>query len=261
MRQATERRSNLLLIATFAGAAVMHLMPQVRDYLLTTWMVVGLGGAAFLSLLLSQDWAEQERDRLTRFHWFLLIVYLLHQFEEHGVDLLGRRDFFITYAQNVIGEFTPGSGFVLTPLAIYRTNTLVVWLPFLIAAWGGRRFIWPGLAAGGLLLTNGIFHIGVAFWRAEYNPGLGSAIVLFLPVGLLYFRFLRQHCAIGWPGIAGGMLFGAAAHAALLLNILFVRSAPSAGAFALVALSPLIANLLYDRLQRVWPPAPQSQKT
>jgi hypothetical protein len=51
-----------------------------------------------------------------------LIVYLIHQFEEHGVDLLGRSYF----RQNLIGEFGPGGGFVLTPLAIYRTNTLVV---------------------------------------------------------------------------------------------------------------------------------------
>src|SRR5262249_16880468 len=104
-------------------------------------------------------------------------------------------------------------------------------------------------------------HIALAFWRADYNPGLCSAIVLFLPVGLLYFRFLRQHCAIGWPGISGGMLFGAAAPTAPLLYLLFFRSAPSAGAFALVALAPLFANLLYDRLHRAWRPAPQSQKT
>jgi len=250
MREATERHSNLLLIVIVVGAAGMHVIPQVRDYLLTTWMVVGLGGAAFLSLLLFQDWAEQERDRLMRSHWILLIVYLLHQFEEHGIDLFGRSDFFITYAQNLIGEFRPGSGFILTPLAIYRTNTLVIWLPFLIAVWGGRRFIWPGLAAGGLLLANGTFHIGVALWRGEYNPGLASAIVLFLPLGLLYFRFVRQHCAIGWPAVAGGVLFGVAVHAALLLEIRFgVSSAPPAAVFVVVALAPLIANVLYDRLR------------
>ena len=260
MREVTERYPNLLLIVVIAGAAVIHFVPQVRDYLLTTWMLIGLGGAAFLSLLLLQDLAQQELDGLTRFHWILLIVYLLHQFEEHGVDLLGRNYFFITYAQNLIGEFRDGSGFILTPLAIYRTNTLAVWLPFLIAVWGGRRFIWPGLAAAGLLLTNGIFHIGVALWRGEYNPGLGSAIVLFLPVGLLYFRYVRQHCAIGWTGIAGGVLFGAAAHAALLLDIR-LRSAPPAAAFGVVAFAPLIANVLYQRLRRAWPLPPQRQKT
>src|SRR5215831_10582970 len=259
---ATKQPSKLLLTVIFAAAAMMQLVPPVRDYLLTTWMIITLGGAAFLSLLLLRDWAEQGRDRLTRFHWLLLIAYLLHQFEEHGVDLLGRSDYFISYARNLIGELRPEAGFVLTPLSIYRTNTLVVWLPFLIAVWGGRRFIWPGLAVAGLLLANGVFHISVALWREEYNPGLGSAIVLFVPVGLLYFRFVRQHCGIGWPGIASGVLFGVAAHVALLLVIrLNLRSAPPAAAFAVVGLAPLIANVLYDRLRRARPVRPQRQKT
>jgi len=34
---------------------VIQLVPQVRDYLMTTWMIVGLGGAALLSLLLLAD--------------------------------------------------------------------------------------------------------------------------------------------------------------------------------------------------------------
>ena len=111
MSEATERHSNLMLIVILVGAAVMHAVPQVREYLLTTWMVVALGGAAFLSLLLLQDWAQQERDRLTRFHWILLIVYLVHQFEEHGVDLFGRRYFFSptsrTWSANSAGEADP----------------------------------------------------------------------------------------------------------------------------------------------------------
>jgi hypothetical protein len=261
-RDATEGRSTLLLIVAVAGAAVMHFVPQVRDYLTTTWMIVGLGGAAFLSLVLLQGWAADERDdRVARWHWILLIVYLVHQFEEHGIDLLGRRYFLITYAQDLIGEFGPGNRFVLTPLAIYRTNTLVVWLLFLTAVWGGRRFIWPGLAAGGLVLTNGVFHVGVALWRWEYNPGLGSAVFLFLPAGLLYFRFVRQHCAITWPGIAGGVLFGVAAHAVLLLDIRFDLRSPPVAAFAVVALAPLIANFLYDRLRRARPQPQQRLET
>ena len=256
----TARHSNFFLIVIVASAAVIQLVPQVRDYLVTTWMIVGVGGAAFLSLLLLANWTEQERDRLARVHWILLIVYLAHQFEEHGVDLFGRSYFFITYAQKLIGEIRPGNGF--TPLELYRINTLMVWLPFLTAVWGGRRFIWPGLAAGGLLLGNGIFHAGVALWRAEYNPGLGSAIVLFLPAGLLYFRFVRRHCAIGWTGIASGLLFGAAAHAGIVLGVRFnVTTGPPAAVSWVFGLAPLIANFLYEWLRGASPPSLQQQKT
>jgi hypothetical protein len=244
------RQRPVQLLAILAGAAVMHVVPQVSGYLVMTWMIVGLGGALFLSLMLLEAPAQLQFDPLARFHWILLTVYLVHQFEEHGVDLLGRAYFFITYARNVIGDIGATSGFRLTPLAIYRTNTLFVWLPFLVAVWGHRRFIWPGLAAAGLVLTNGILHIGMALWQQEYNPGLGSAIVLFLPIALLYFRFVRWSCGLGWQGVAGGVLFGAAAHVALLLQIRFNWGAGVPPAvLGVIALAPLVANALYNRLR------------
>jgi hypothetical protein len=223
----------------------------VSDFLVMTWMTVGLGGAVFLSLMLLEDRAQLQLDPLARFHWILLVVYLVHQFEEHGVDLLGRAHFFITYTRDVIRDVGAASGFILTPPAIYRTNTLFVWLPFLVAVWGHRRFIWPGLAAADLILTNGVLHIGVALWREEYNPGVGSAIVLFLPIALLYFRFVRRHCDVAWHGIARGILFGAAEHALLLLRIRFnLGSAVRPAMLGVIALAPLVANALYNRLIR-----------
>ena len=238
----------VLLVAILAGAAVMQFVPRVSDYLAMTWMTVGLGGAVFLSLMLLEDRAQPRLDALARFHWILLIVYLVHQFEEHGVDLLGRAYFFITYARTVIGDIGAASGFNLTPLAIYSTNTLFVWLPFLVAVWGHRRFIWQGLAAAGLVLTNGILHIGIALWRQEYNPGVGSAVVLFLPTTLLYFRFVRQNCGVGWRGISGGVLFGAAEHGLLFLRIRF-NLGPDMPPVVLsvIALAPLIANVIHKR--------------
>jgi len=247
---AEHRQRPVQLVAILAGAAVMHFVPQVRDYLVMMWVAVGLGGAVFLLLMLFEDRAQLQLDPLARFHWILLTVYLVHQFEEHGVDLLGRAYFLMTYARTVIGDVGAASGFILTPLAIYRTNTLFVWLPFLAAVWGHRRFIWPGLAAAGLVLTNGILHIGIAFWREEYHPGVGSAIVLFLPVALLYFRFVRRHCGVGWQGIAGSVLFGVAEHALLLLRIRFnLGPAMPPVVLGVIALSPLIANAFYNRLR------------
>ncbi len=210
MSDTTQQRQRAVqLLAILAGAAVMHGVVQVSDFLVMTWMTVGLGGAVFLSLMLLEAQTQVRLDPLARFHWILLIAYLVHQFEEHGIDLLGRAYFFITYARAVIQDVGAASGFrfQLTPLAIYRTNTLFVWLPFLAAVWGHRRFIWPGLAARGLVLTNAILHIGILLWRGEYNPGVGSAIVLFLPASFLYFRFVMRHCGVGWQGIMGGVLF------------------------------------------------------
>ena len=234
-----------------AAAAVMHFVPQVTDYLLGTWMVVGLGGAIFVSLMLLADRAQLWFDPLARFHCILLTVYLVHQFEEHGIDIFGRAYALIGYAESVIADIGSAPGFTLTPLAIYRTNTLFVWLPFLTALWGNRRFIWPGLAAAGLVLTNAVLHIGLAVWREEYNPGLASAIVLFLPVGVLYFRFVVRCCGVGWQGIAGGVLFGIAEHGLLLLRIRYnLGPTMPPVVLAVIALAPLIANAIYNRWQR-----------
>jgi protein-S-isoprenylcysteine O-methyltransferase Ste14 len=242
-----ERSAVALLVAVLAATAIAQFVPPVRDYLVTTWMAVGVGGAIFTSFVLLQDRAQLQLDRLARFHWILLIVYLLHQFEEHGVDLLGRTYFFETYARGVVGDLGAADGFTLTPLAIYRTNTLFVWLPFLAAVWGHRRFIWPGLAAGGLVLANGLLHIALATWRGEYNPGLGSSVALFLPVAFLYFRFVRRECGVGWAEIAGGVLFAAAAHGLLFLRIRFdLAPAMPPAPLAVIALLPLIANVLAE---------------
>jgi hypothetical protein len=246
-----DRQRPLLLLAILAGAALMHGVPQASDYLVTRWMTFGLGGAIFLSLMLLEDWDRPRLDSLARLHWLLLVVYLVHQFEEHGVDLLGRSNFFIAYARNVIGSLGAASGFELTAVAIYRTNTLFVWLAFLVAVWGHQRFLWPGLAAAGLVLTNAILHLGIALWQEEYNPGLASAVVLFLPIALLYFGFVRRHCAVRWRGIAGGVLFGVAAHVLLLLRIRFnLAPAMPPAALGAIALAPLVANAIYNRLRQ-----------
>ena len=159
----------------------------------------------------------------------------------------------------MIDDVGAASSFQLTPIDIYRTNTLFVWLPFLAAVWGHRRFIWPGLAAGGLVLTNAILHIGIALWREDYNPGVGSAIMLFLPVALLYFRFVLRHCGVGWQGIVGGVLFGVAEHGLILLRIRFnlgpamppmVLGVIALAVLGVIALAPLIANALYKQLRR-----------
>lgn len=248
MTETRARSRSIFLSAVLVGTGVIQYLPPVREYLVTAWTIVALGGAIFLSLMLLEEWEPQRRDPLTRFHWILLTAYLVHQFEEHGVDLYGRPYFFITYVRSVISAIGAADGFSLTPLAIYRTNTLFVWLPLLVAVWGRRRFLWPGLAAGGLVLVNGILHVGLALWRGEYNPGVGSAIALFLPCGLLYFRFVRRRCDVPWQGVAGGVLFGVVLHVLLLLRIRFnLGSEMRPAVLGVVALAPLIVNVLYDR--------------
>ena len=61
---------------------------------------------------------------------------------------------------------------------------------------------------------------------------------------------MTRHCGAGWPGITGGVAFGTAAHGLLLLRIHFnLGLALPPAALGAIALAPLIANALYDRLR------------
>src|SRR5690606_6727990 len=120
-----------------------------------------------------------------------LPVYMIHQWEEHAGDRFRR------HANELIG----GGREVLTPSAVFWINSAGVWgvdLAALYLAWA----VAPpaGLVAGYLALVNAVLHGAPAVARRAYNPGLVTAVVLFLPLG-------------GWCVATVGAGAGFAAHA------------------------------------------------
>jgi hypothetical protein len=103
-----------------------------------------------------------------------LPIYLVHQWEEHTGDR------FRAYVHRRLS----GGREVLTPGLTFVINFLAVWIFDLAAlyfAWGAIPA--AGLAAGYLAIVNAVVHILPAIVRREYNPGLATAVVLFLPIG------------------------------------------------------------------------------
>lgn len=102
-------------------------------------------------------------------------VYMLHQVEEHT------RDRFRAYINGTVF----GGVQALSVADVLWINLPGVWgLNF--AALYAARFIdvgW-GVAAGYLILINGIAHIGMAARFRGYNPGLATGALLFVPFGL-----------------------------------------------------------------------------
>ncbi len=103
-----------------------------------------------------------------------LPIYLLHQAEEH----IGDR--FRHYVNQRIGNGLE----LLTPRATFWINCLGVWVIGLLALYLGW-WIRPGagVVAGYLTLINGIIHVITTIQRREYNPGLVTSLLLFLPLG------------------------------------------------------------------------------
>lgn len=102
-------------------------------------------------------------------------AYMLHQVEEHTGDRFRR----------FVNERVFGGREALTVAAVLVINVPVVWglnLAALYAAylWGAGY----GLVAPYAMLVNGITHIGAAARLRCYNPGLGTALAVFLPLSL-----------------------------------------------------------------------------
>lgn len=151
------------------------------DRLIGNWVYGGFL-AAILLLLLAPLFI-QSRPPVLATTFFCLPAYMLHQYEEHDNDR------FRTFVNHLLG----GGREVLTSKAVFMINVPGVWGAIAVALWLSAR-IHPGLAliAIDLLLLNAVIHIVQGVVTRSYNPGLVSAIVLFLPVGGWCLYALQQ---------------------------------------------------------------------
>lgn len=202
-----------LLLIGIPFAILISAEPLLRLH----WMYLGLGGALFLAIAFVANPAAWNGRRSPL---ALLFAYLLHQFEEHGVDALGNVYAFQASANGLLGPVLGcGSGgeCPLTVDAIFWANTLLVWWPYTLALAFGveRRALLLGVA--GLTLANALAHVLPAVATGSYNPGLVSALVLFLPVGVTVLWQAHQAWGASRGAMALGFLWGALAHPLLAL--------------------------------------------
>lgn len=171
------------------------------------WPAAGVFAAAFLLALLPLIFLLAGLP-LTLVY-LQLPLYMLHQWEEH------RGDRFRTYINRTLA----GGREALTPAATFWINALGVWavdLAALYLAW----LLEPaaGLAAGYLAVVNAVLHLGPALRRREYNPGLATALVLFLPAGGACIAVAGR--AADFAAHAVGLGVALAVHAAVAAHVL-----------------------------------------
>lgn len=152
------------------------------------------------------------------FEWPLAMIlvfmqlpcYMLHQFEEHNHDR------FRTFFNEILGKGQP----VLSEAAVCFINTVGVWgvnaVSISLAFFAGIGF---GLIGIYLTLVNALIHIAQAVALRRYNPGLFTAVVLFLPVS---FVALWAVCASGKASVwqhALGLFAGIGIHLAIIVYV------------------------------------------
>jgi Protein of unknown function with HXXEE motif len=104
-----------------------------------------------------------------------LPVYMLHQLEEHRGDAFRR----------FVNERLAGGREALTPRATFVINSAGVWGIDIVSLWLAYEVeIAFGLIAVYLTAANALVHIAGAIAMRAYNPGLATAVALFVPVSV-----------------------------------------------------------------------------
>jgi hypothetical protein len=184
------------------------------------WPMATLFAAALL-LLMAPIWGVVAGSTIALV-WLQLPLYMVHQFEEHDGDR------FRLYVNRNVAHCD-----ALTPAGAFWINSLGVWgidLAMLYLA----VFVSPtlALAAFYLPIVNAIAHVRETAVRRQYNPGLWTSLVLFLPVAGYGLYRVSQETGATAGDHSLGLGIAVAVHAAiivyLVLRIRKLRGAPAA---------------------------------
>ncbi|MEM9128386.1 MAG: HXXEE domain-containing protein [Pseudomonadota bacterium] len=106
-----------------------------------------------------------------------LPIYMFHQYEEHDDNR------FAHFLNGMMGSEKRG----LSARDIWIVNVIFVWFFLLAVFYLSSIDTQWGVLAAYLLAINGVVHILWALKFRSYNPGLWTAIVLFIPGAIWIF--------------------------------------------------------------------------
>lgn len=132
--------------------------------------------------------------------------YMIHQVEEHAGDRF----------RAFVNQRLFAGREALTTLGVLWVNVGAVWGIDLAALYVARA-AGPGwaLAAPYLMIVNAISHIAAAARFGDYNPGLVTSFVIFLPLGLTALWTIPAT----WAQHLVGLAFSLGVHAAVVLTV------------------------------------------
>jgi len=203
-------------ISLLAFFAMAWLPLGQQSFMVDNWMKIG----AFLAPVLiffgfktRSDKTSSWTSDVSLFACLLTASYLVHQVEEHWVDLLGRQYPLYAFLNGLIASFFGDDKYgILTREGIFYINAGMVWTAGFLAILTSPRQVFPSVAMAGIMLVNGIAHILNAVIAFEYNSGLATGLVLFLPLSILFYRAMYKSGTVRARLLIAGVLWGFVGH-------------------------------------------------
>lgn len=192
------------------------------DVVLHEWPWVGLALAPVLLWILVREFAGRTwRERMDDPAFVLPLLwpmYLLHQFEEHGRDIFGRRYSFMQSLCDTIGQHDLHAC-PATPAFLFAVNVLGCQVAFVLSWTHRRRDPLVAACAWGIPLVNAVVHLIATFRGGAYNPGTVTSALLFLPLSLRMLRTVVARGVVTRAEAPRVIVTGVATHAVLLVSL------------------------------------------
>lgn len=122
--------------------------------------------------------------------WLNLIALFIHQFEEYRYP-----GYFPGMVNVVMYASKQPDRYPLNTNTSLIVNVFLGWFLYLLASIGGAQLIWLGIATMLVSVGNFVAHTLTFNLKGKtfYNPGMLTAVLLFLPIALAFFFLVLQN--------------------------------------------------------------------
>ncbi|MEM1067312.1 MAG: HXXEE domain-containing protein [Planctomycetota bacterium] len=197
-----------------------------HEFLMQHWMKVGTFMAPFLLMVafaFRQPSDVRKYPDLALISLMLLVAYIIHQFEEHWIDVFGNHYAFKGYVNSMVLDRLGADAGATGPLSdagIFVINTSLVWLVGALAIWRSSVHVFPTLCMAAIVLVNAFSHLVVALIDHVYNPGVLTSAILFLPLGLTIYVWLVRSGVASAGYVFASLLWGILAHVVMIAGMI-----------------------------------------
>lgn len=185
-------------------------MNAVTDWLIVRWNWPGAAAFCGFILLCLSPVVWHSAGAAIFWVFLQLPLYMFHQLEEHAGDRF--RNFTNATIGHGVEVLSRRATFVINSAGVWGVDLLALFLAVFVApGWGLMAFYLP--------LVNSIGHIAQAVFLKKYNPGLVTAVFLFLPLAGFGLFAVTSSESVSLLMQASGLLVAIAVHAAIIVHV------------------------------------------